>query len=145
MTFYLKQPAMIQNLISISLRNKSFVLLIAAGLLVWGIYSVSTNKIDAIPDLSENQVIVFTEWQGRSPQLIEDQITYPLVTNLQGLPKVKYVRGSSMFGMSFIYVIFNDEVDIYWARQRVLERLNSASGLPSGVTPMLGPDGTGVG
>jgi CzcA family heavy metal efflux pump len=137
---------MIQNLISISLRNKFFVLLTAAGLFGWGIYSVGTNKIDAIPDLSENQVIVFTEWQGRSPQLIEDQITYPLVTNLQGLPKVKYVRGSSMFGMSFIYIIFNDEVDIYWARQRVLERLSSAgSSLPGGITPTLGPDGTGVG
>jgi len=137
---------MIQNLISISLRNKFFVLLIAAGLFAWGIYSVRINKIDAIPDLSENQVIVFTEWQGRSPQLIEDQITYPLVTNLQGLPKVKYVRGSSMFGMSFIYVIFNDDVDIYWARQRVLERLSSlGNSLPGGVTPTLGPDGTGVG
>ena len=146
MTYYLRLFAMIQNLISISLRNKFFVLLIAAGLFGWGIYSVRTNKIDAIPDLSENQVIVFTEWQGRSPQLIEDQITYPLVTNLQGLPKVKYVRGSSMFGMSFIYIIFNDEVDIYWARQRVLERLSSVgSSLPDGITPTLGPDGTGVG
>jgi len=137
---------MIQNLISLSLRNKFFVLLIAAGLFAWGVFSVQTNKIDAIPDLSENQVIVFTEWMGRSPQIMEDQITYPLITNLQGLPKVKYVRGASMFGMSFIYVIFNDDVDIYWARQRVLERLNSAAGLlPSGVTPTLGPDGTGVG
>src|SRR5258708_33410182 len=137
---------MIQNLISISLRNKFFVLLIAAGLFAWGIYSVRINKIDAIPDLSENQVIVFTEWQGRSPQLIEEQINYPLVTNLQGLPRVKYVRGASMFGMSFIYVIFNDDVDIYWARARVLERLNSATGsLPAGVVPTLGPDGTGVG
>jgi CzcA family heavy metal efflux pump len=137
---------MIQNLISLSLRNKAFVLLIAAGLFGGGIYAVRINKIDAIPDLSENQVIVFTEWAGRSPQIMEDQITYPLVTNLQGLPKVKYVRGASMFGMSFIYVIFDDEVDIYWARQRVLERLNSATGLlPPGVTPTLGPDGTGVG
>jgi len=137
---------MIQNLISISLRNKFFVLLIAAGLFSWGLYSVQVNKIDAIPDLSENQVIVFTGWMGRSPQIMEDQITYPLITNLQGLPKVKYVRGASMFGMSFIYVIFNDEVDIYWARQRVLERLSSASNLlPQGVSPTLGPDGTGVG
>jgi CzcA family heavy metal efflux pump len=137
---------MIQNLISISLRNKFFVLLIAAGLFSWGLYSVQVNKIDAIPDLSENQVIVFTEWMGRSPQIMEDQITYPLITNLQGLPKVKYVRGASMFGMSFIYVIFNDEVDVYWARQRVLERLSSASSLlPQGVSPTLGPDGTGVG
>jgi len=122
------------------------VLLIAAGLFSWGLYSVQVNKIDAIPDLSENQVIVFTEWMGRSPQIMEDQITYPLITNLQGLPKVKYVRGASMFGMSFIYVIFNDEVDVYWARQRVLERLSSASSLlPQGVSPTLGPDGTGVG
>lgn len=137
---------MIQNLISVSLRNKFLVLCIAAGLFAWGVYSVRVNKIDAIPDLSENQVIVFTEWMGRSPQIMEDQVTYPLITNLQGLPKVKYVRGSSMFGMSFIYVIFNDEVDVYWARQRVLERLNSATGsLPAGVTPTLGPDGTGVG
>ena len=112
----------------------------------WGIYSVKINKIDAIPDLSENQVIVFTEWMGRSPQIIEDQITYPLVTNLQGLPNVKYVRGSSMFGMSFVYIIFDDDTDVYWARERVLERLNYASRLlPEGITPTLGPDGTGVG
>lgn len=122
------------------------VLLIAAGLFGWGLYSVKTSKVDAIPDLSENQVIVFTEWMGRSPQLVEDQITYPLVTNLQGLPEVKYVRGTSMFGMSFIYVIFEDETEIYWARERVLERLSSANNLlPEGVSPTLGPDGTGVG
>jgi CzcA family heavy metal efflux pump len=137
---------MVEKLISISLRNRFLVLLIAAGLFAWGIYSVKINKIDAIPDLSENQVIVFTEWMGRSPQIIEDQVTYPLVTNLQGLPKVKYVRGSSMFGMSFVYIIFDDETDIYWARERVLERLNYASNLlPEGIAPTLGPDGTGVG
>ena len=137
---------MIQNIISFSIRNKFFVLLLAAGLFGWGVHSVRTNKIDAIPDLSENQVIVFTPWMGRSPQIIEDQITYPLVTNMQGLPQVKYVRGSSMFGMSFIYIIFEDQTDIYWARQRVLERLNSAvNKLPSGIVPTLGPDGTGVG
>ncbi len=136
---------MIQNIISFSIRNKFFVLLIAAGLFGWGVHSVKINKIDAIPDLSENQVIVFTPWMGRSPQIIEDQITYPLVTNMQGLPQVKYVRGSSMFGMSFIYIIFEDQTDIYWARQRVLERLNSVSKLPQGVVPTLGPDGTGVG
>src|SRR6478609_5530469 len=127
---------MIQNLISLSLRNKFFVLLISAGLFAWGVYSVQTNKIDAIPDLSENQVIVFTEWMGRSPQVMEDQVTYPLVTNMQGLPQVKYVRATSMFGMSFVYVIFNDDTDIYWARERVLERLNYASRLlPDGVSP----------
>lgn len=137
---------MIESLISFSLRNRFLVLLVAAGLFGWGVYSVKVNKIDAIPDLSENQVIVFTEWMGRSPQIIEDQVTYPLVTNLQGLPQVKYVRGSSMFGMSFVYVIFNDATDIYWARERVLERLNYAARLlPEGITPTLGPDGTGVG
>lgn len=137
---------MIEGLISFSLRNRFLVLLVAIGLFAWGVYSVRINKIDAIPDLSENQVIVFTEWMGRSPQIMEDQITYPLVTNLQGLPQVKYVRGSSMFGMSFVYVIFNDETDVYWARERVLERLNYATRLlPQGVTPTLGPDGTGVG
>lgn len=137
---------MIESLISFSLRNRFLVLLVATGLFAWGVYSVKVNKIDAIPDLSENQVIVFTEWMGRSPQIIEDQVTYPLVTNLQGLPEVKYVRGSSMFGMSFVYVIFNDETDVYWARERVLERLNYATRLlPEGVTPTLGPDGTGVG
>ncbi len=137
---------MIERLISFSLRNRFLVLLVAAGLFAWGVHSVRVNKIDAIPDLSENQVIVFTEWMGRSPQIIEDQVTYPLVTNLQGLPEVKYVRASSMFGMSFVYVIFNDDTDVYWARERVLERLNYASRLlPEGVTPTLGPDGTGVG
>jgi CzcA family heavy metal efflux pump len=137
---------MIERIISYSLRNRFLVLLVASGLLAWGVYSVKVNKIDAIPDLSENQVIVFTEWMGRSPQIIEDQVTYPLVTNLQGLPQVKYVRGSSMFGMSFVYVIFNDDTEVYWARERVLERLNYATRLlPEGVTPTLGPDGTGVG
>lgn len=137
---------MIESLISFSLRNRFLVLLVATLLFAGGLYSVTQSKVDAIPDLSENQVIVFTEWMGRSPQIIEDQVTYPLVTNLQGLPEVKYVRASSMFGMSFVYVIFNDDTDIYWARERVLERLNYASRLlPQGVTPTLGPDGTGVG
>lgn len=137
---------MVQKLIELSLRNRLIVLLLAAGLLFWGILSVQQNPIDAIPDLSENQVIVFTEWMGRSPQIIEDQVTYPLVSNLQGVPKVKNIRGTSMFGMSFVYLIFDDDVDIYWARTRVLERLNYAQRLlPQGVTPTLGPDGTGVG
>lgn len=137
---------MVHRIIEWSLRNRFIVLALVAGLLVWGVFSVKNNPIDAIPDLSENQVIVFTEWMGRGPQLIEDQVTYPLVTNLQGLPKIKYVRGSSMFGMSFIYVIFEDNVDVYWARERVLERLSTISrNLPQGVSPQLGPDGTGVG
>ncbi len=137
---------MVRLLIGIALRNRFVVLLISGFLFAWGIYSINQNPIDAIPDLSENQVIVFTEWMGRSPQVMEDQVTYPLVSNLQGIPKIKNIRGSSMFGMSFVYVIFNDDVDIYWARTRVLERLNYAQRLlPQGVTPTLGPDGTGVG
>ncbi|MBY0426777.1 MAG: CusA/CzcA family heavy metal efflux RND transporter [Cytophagales bacterium] len=137
---------MVNKLISFSLKNRFIVLMIAVGIFAWGIISVKENPIDAIPDLSENQVIVFTEWMGRSPQVIEDQITYPLVSNLQGIPKIKNVRGTSMFGMSFVYIIFEDNVDIYWARTRVLERLNYAQRLlPQGITPTLGPDGTGVG
>ncbi len=137
---------MVHKLIEFSLRNRLIVLMIAAGLLAWGIFSINKNPIDAIPDLSENQVIVFTEWMGRSPQVIEDQVTYPLVSNLQGIAKVKNIRGTSMFGMSFVYIIFEDKVDVYWARTRVLERLNYAQRLlPDGVTPTLGPDGTGVG
>jgi Cu/Ag efflux pump CusA len=137
---------MVHRIIEWSLRNRFIVLILIGGLFVWGAISVKRNPIDAIPDLSENQVIVFTEWMGRGPQLIEDQVTYPLVTNLQGLPRIKYVRGSSMFGMSFIYIIFDDDVDIYWARERVLERLSTISrNLPEGVSPQLGPDGTGVG
>src|SRR5216117_2733661 len=107
---------MVQKLIELSLRNRFIVLLFAAGLFVWGFFNVQKNPIDAIPDLSENQVIVFTEWMGRSPQIIEDQVTYPLVSNLQGIPRVKNVRATSMFGMSFVYVIFEDNTDIYWAR-----------------------------
>ncbi len=137
---------MVQKIIELALRNRLIVVLMAGGMLAWGIYAVNQNPIDAIPDLSENQVIVFTEWMGRSPQVIEDQVTYPLVSNLQGIPKVKTIRGSSMFGMSFVYVIFEDNADVYWARTRVLERLNYARRLlPQGVTPSLGPDGTGVG
>jgi Cu(I)/Ag(I) efflux system membrane protein CusA/SilA len=137
---------MVEKLISFSLKNKFAVLIIAAGLFIWGIFSVGKNPIDAIPDISENQVIVFTEWAGRSPQVIEDQVTFPLSSNLQGIPEVKNIRGTSMFGMSFIYLIFEDKTDIYWARTRVLERLSSAQQvLPDGVTPTLGPDGTGVG
>ena len=137
---------MINWLIDFSLRNRFIVLLVAAGITAYGIYAVKTTPVDAIPDLSENQVIIFTEWMGRSPQLVEDQITYPLVSNLQGIPKVKNIRANSMFGMSFIFVIFNDDVDIYWARTRVLERLNYAQRLmPEGIAPTLGPDGTGLG
>ena len=137
---------MVEKIISFSLRNRAVVLLVSACLFAWGIYSIQQNPMDAIPDLSENQVIVFTEWMGRSPQVIEDQVTYPLVSNLQGIPKIKNIRASSMFGMSFVYIIFEDNVDAYWARTRVLERLNYAQRLlPQNVVPTLGPDGTGVG
>lgn len=137
---------MVHRIISWSIRNRYTVLILSAGLLAWGIISVQKNPVDAIPDLSENQVIVFTEWTGQSPQIMEDQVTFPLVSNLQGIPKVKNIRATSMFGMSFVYVIFDDNVDVYWARTRVLERLNYAQRLlPQGVTPTLGPDGTGVG
>jgi Cu(I)/Ag(I) efflux system membrane protein CusA/SilA len=137
---------MIEKIIEYSARNKFVIILIYSLLIGWGIWSVYNTPVDAIPDLSDNQVIVFTSWMGRSPKIMEDQITYPLVSNLQGLPKVKAVRAQSMFGMSFIYIIFEDNVDIYWARSRVLEKLNYASSfLPPGVIPTLGPDGTGVG
>lgn len=137
---------MINNFITWALRNRIIVLLIAAGVIVYGVYSVKNTPVDAIPDLSENQVIIFTEWMGRNPQIIEDQITYPLVSNLQGIPKVKNIRANSMFGMSFVFVIFDDDAEIYWARTRVLERLNYAQRLlPDGIVPSLGPDGTGLG
>ncbi len=137
---------MINSFITWALKNRIIVLLISAAVIAYGIYSVKNTPVDAIPDLSENQVIIFTEWMGRDPLIIEDQITYPLVSNLQGIPKVKNIRANSMFGMSFVFVIFDDDVDIYWARTRVLERLNYAQRLlPEGITPTLGPDGTGLG
>jgi len=137
---------MINSFITWALKNRIIVLLISAAVIAYGIYAVKNTPVDAIPDLSENQVIIFTEWMGRNPQIIEDQITYPLVSNLQGIPKIKNIRANSMFGMSFVFVIFEDDVDIYWARTRVLERLNYAQRLlPQGITPTLGPDGTGLG
>jgi CzcA family heavy metal efflux pump len=137
---------MISKLIEAALRNRFIILLIAAVTVIYGVYAIKTTPVDAIPDLSENQVIIFTEWMGKDPQIIEDQVTYPLVSNLQGIPKVKNIRANSMFGMSFVFVIFDDNVDIYWARSRVLEKLNSAQRLlPQGITPTLGPDGTGLG
>src|SRR3989440_5365457 len=137
---------MIHRLIEISLRNRGLIIVLYLGLALWGYWALVHTPIDAIPDLSENQVIVFTDWTGRSPQEVEDQVTYPLVTNLQGLPGVRVVRASSAFGFSMINIIFEDNVDLYWARTRVLERLNLVTAqLPAGVTPTLGPDATGVG
>jgi Cu(I)/Ag(I) efflux system membrane protein CusA/SilA len=137
---------MIHWLIELSLRNRGLVLAIYLGLAALGYWALLRTPIDAIPDLSDNQVIVFTDWTGRSPQEVEDQVTYPLVTNLQGLPGVRIVRASSAFSFSMINIIFEDNVDLYWARTRVLERLNLVTKqLPQGVIPTLGPDATGVG
>ncbi len=137
---------MIQRMIEFSLKNRGLVLLAYLVFAAWGYWALLRTPIDAIPDLSENQVIVFTDWAGRSPQEVEDQITYPLTVNLQGLAGIKTVRSSSAFGFSMINLIFEDSVDLYFARARVLEKLNLSSGiLPEGVTPVLGPDATGVG
>ena len=137
---------MINRLIELSLRNRAVViaLYLAAG--VWGWWALTATPIDAIPDLSDNQVIVFTEWTGHSPQEVEDQITYPLTTNLQGLAGVRVVRSQSAFGFSMVYVVFEDDVDLYFARARVLERMSLVGkSLPADVVPALGPDATGVG
>jgi copper/silver efflux system protein len=137
---------MIERLIEFSLRNRFLIIVGYLALAAWGYWALISTRIDAIPDLSENQVIVFTDWSGRSPQEVEDQITYPLTVNLQGLPGVRTVRSSSAFGFSMVNIIFEDSIDVYFARTRVLERLNLASSfLPAEVVPTLGPDATGVG
>ncbi|OGU34065.1 MAG: cation transporter, partial [Ignavibacteria bacterium GWB2_35_6b] len=137
---------MIEKIIDWSANNRFIVILVYLIITGAGIYSVINLPVDAIPDLSENQVIIFTEWMGRSPEIIEDQVTFPIVSGLQGLPDVKAVRANSMFGMSFVFVIFEDNVDTYFARTRVLERMNTIQAqLPGGVVPSLGPDGSGVG
>src|SRR6266540_3296913 len=137
---------MINWLIGVSIRNRFLVIAFFVLVAGWGYWALLTTPIDAIPDLSDNQVIVFTDWPGRSPQEVEDQITYPLTVSLQGLPGVRVVRSSSAFGFSMINVIFEDWVDLYFARSRVLERLNLLTkALPAGVVPTLGPDATGVG
>ncbi|MEB2297898.1 MAG: efflux RND transporter permease subunit, partial [Ignavibacteria bacterium] len=137
---------MIEKIIDWSAHNRFLVIFAYLVITGFGIYSVINLPVDAIPDLSENQVIIFTEWMGRSPEVIENQVTFPIVSGLQGLPDVKAVRANSMFGMSFVFVIFDDNTDIYFARTRVLERLNTIQAqLPGGVVPSIGPDGTGVG
>ncbi len=137
---------MIEKIIEYSARNKFVVTIFYLIIIGWGIWAVAHTPLDAIPDLSENQVIVFTEWMGRAPKLVEDQVTFPLVTALQGVPEVHAIRAQSMFGMSFIYIIFNETTDLYWARSRVLEKLSTVqSSLPQGAKMQLGPDGTGVG
>lgn len=137
---------MLEHIISWSLRNRFLVLLLSAFLIIAGVIAVQKTPLDALPDLSDTQVIIYTEYGGQGPQVVEDQVTYPLVTAMLSVPKARVVRGFSFFGASFVYVIFEDNVDLYWARSRVLEYLNSASGkLPKGVAPTLGPDATGVG
>ena len=137
---------MIQKLIEASIRNRVLVVILFVLIALLSVFSLKTARIDAIPDIGENQQIVFTEWPGRSPKDIEEQVTYPLSILLQGIPGVKNIRGISAFGFSTIYVIFKDDVDFYWSRSRVLEKLSTAgSELPSGVVPKMGPDATGLG
>ncbi len=141
-----ERPGLIAWLVDWSLRNRFFVACATFLVIGWGIWAVSHTPVDAIPDLSENQVIVYADWSGRSPQEVEDQVTYPLSTNLQGLAGVKEVRAQSMFGFSLLTVVFDDKIDNYFARTRVLERLSFLQTLlPGGVTPQLGPDATGLG
>src|SRR5881628_1015347 len=136
---------MIERLIRYSATNRFIVLLIIAGLLVAGIWSIRNIAVDALPDLSDTQVIVYSTWD-RSPDIIEDQVTYPVITSLLGAPHVKAIRGFSDFGYSYVYVIFDEGTDMYWARSRVLEYLSKIqSQLPQGVKTELGPDATGVG
>jgi Cu(I)/Ag(I) efflux system membrane protein CusA/SilA len=137
---------MVERIIELCARHRLLVLLGVGFALVAALMSIRRAKLDAIPDLSDPQVIVFSEWMGRSPTLVEDQVTYPIVSKLIGTPAVKDVRGFSMFGMSFVYVVFNEGTDVYWARSRVLEYLNGLRGsLPEGVNATLGPDATGIG
>jgi len=148
---------MLNNTIKFFLENKLVAALFGIGILLWGLsvmpFDIKQSivprdpvPVDAIPDIGENQQIVFTEWMGRSPQDVENQITYPLAVTLQGIPGVKSIRSYSAFGFSTIYIIFNEDVDFYWSRSRMLERLSSAvKDLPDGVTPALGPDATALG
>ncbi len=137
---------MIEKIIELSIKNKFLVILATIFIIIAGIYAAIKTPLDAIPDLSDVQVIIFTEYPGQAPQVVEDQVTYPLTTAMLSVPFAKVVRGYSFFGLSFVYIIFDDGTDLYWARSRVLEYLNFVAGrLPQGVTPSLGPDATGVG
>ena len=137
---------MVAWIIDFSARNRFMVFLLLFGLAMAGLWALQNTPIDAVPDISDTQVIIYTTWMGRSPDLVEDQITYPIVTALLSAPRVTVVRGFSDFGFSYVYVLFKDGTDIYWARSRVLEYMNQLAGrLPEGVTPQLGPDATAVG
>jgi Cu(I)/Ag(I) efflux system membrane protein CusA/SilA len=137
---------MLASLIRWSIRNR-FLVLMATGLLtIWGIHATLSTPLDALPDLSDTQVIIRTEFPGQAPQVVEDQVTYPLTTTMLSVPGARTVRGYSFFGDSYVYIIFDDKTDLYWARSRVLEYLSQVTGrLPPSAKPTLGPDGTGVG
>ncbi|PYK02585.1 MAG: CusA/CzcA family heavy metal efflux RND transporter [Verrucomicrobia bacterium] len=139
-------PTLVERIIEASARNAFLILILTVFGVAGGIWALTQTPLDAIPDLSDVQVIVYTDWEGRSPDLVEDQITYPISTRFIAAPRVKFVRGESLFGKSFVYVIFQDGIDIYWARSRVIEYLSAVRGmLPEGVNPIIGPDATGVG
>jgi Cu(I)/Ag(I) efflux system membrane protein CusA/SilA len=141
-----RKPFLLERIIETSARNAFLIIILVVFGIAGGIWALTKTPLDAIPDLSDVQVIVYTDWEGRSPDLVEDQITYPISTRFIAAPKVKFVRGESMFGKSFVYVIFQDGTDIYWARSRVIEYLSAVRGmLPEGVNPVIGPDATGVG
>ena len=140
-----RKSSLIERWIAFAATNRVLVIMLTAAALVYAVYTMKHIRLDAIPDLSDTQVIVYTKWD-RSPDIMEDQVTYPIITALLGAPKVKTIRGFSDFGFSYVYVIFQDGTDIYWARSRVMEYLQKITGaLPPGVTPSLGPDATGVG
>ncbi|MEC7182511.1 MAG: efflux RND transporter permease subunit, partial [Bdellovibrionota bacterium] len=137
---------MVQKVIEQAIRNRALVVIAFVLISFLSVFSLKTARIDAIPDIGENQQIVFTEWSGRSPKDIEEQLTYPLSIIMQGIPGVKSIRGTSAFGFSILYIIFKDDIDFYWSRSRVLEKITTAkSELPPGVTPKMGPDATGLG
>src|SRR5436190_11059960 len=137
---------MLEAIIDYSLKNKFVILVATIGLVLGGVYAVRNIPLDAIPDLSDTQVIIYTEWPGQAPQIVQDQVTYPITTKMLSVPRNKVVRGYSFYGFSFVYVIFEDGTDPYWARSRVLEYLSGVgSQLPKNVKPSLGPDATGVG
>src|SRR5690242_15670525 len=137
---------MLTRIIDFSLKNKFLVLLGTVALILGGIFSIRNIPLDAIPDLSDPQVIIYTQWQGQAPQIVQDQVTYPITARMLSVPQAKVVRGYSFYGFSFVYVIFEDGTDPYWARSRVLEYLSALGNqLPKNVTPSLGPDATGVG
>src|SRR5436305_13620530 len=141
-----RKSFLLERIIEASARNAFLILILTVFGVAGGIWALTQTPLDAIPDLSDVQVIVYTDWEGRSPDLVEDQITYPISTRFIAAPRVKFVRGESMFGKQFVYVICQDGTDIYWARSRVIEYLSSVRGsLPEGVNPVIGPDATGVG